>query len=256
MKKDNDVINVYWAPASNENGSDIESEMLYPNPTNLYDELFKMKNKEIKSVDQTFFACPATQSNFKNTFVFKNVVNTNYNYRYNDKDNVVEFQNVSKTNLPISLSRPPVISPGPQVTFGLGYLFFADQSIDAYLNSPTFHKAGYTNYGTIFPGSFDIGQWFRPYFFEVQMWNQSGEFIIEEDEPIFYLSFKTDKKIKINRFKNTKLLSEYAKHCVGSSSTIKSKTSLAYRYKIFNQSSLNKTILTEIKKNLIGEKYE
>ena len=35
---------------------------------------------------------------------------------------------------------------------------------------------------------------------------------------------------------------------------IKSKTSLAYRYKIFNQSSLNKTVLTEIKKNLIDKK--
>jgi hypothetical protein len=256
MKSDNDVINIYWAPASNENGSDVESEMLYPNPTNLYDDLFKIKNKELKFVDQTFFACPAIQSNFKNTFVFKNVVKTNYNYNYTYDTNNLEIGSDLKIGLPISSWRPPVVSYGPQIIFGLGYLFFADQSIDAYLNSPTFHKAGYTNYGTIFPGSFDIGQWFRPYFFEVQTWNQTGKFIIEDDEPIFYLSFKTNKKIKLHRFKNTKLLSQYANHCVGSSSTIKSKTSLAYRYKIFNQSSLNKTVLKEIKKNLIGENNE
>jgi hypothetical protein len=249
MKKEEDIINIYWSGGHLKDN--IVPEMLYPDPTTLYEDIFKTKQKDLKSLESTFFACPAIQQNFKNTFVFKNVVNTEYRYIYENQK--LKTENISTTGIPIANWRHPVVSAGPQIVFALSYLFFADQSIEAYLNSPTFHKPEYTNYGTIFPGNFDIGQWFRPYTFEVQTWNTNGDFIIKENEPIFYLSFKTNKKIKIHRFNNTPILKEYARQCSSSISTIKSNTSLSYRYKIFNQSRLNETILKEIKKNIIGE---
>jgi len=249
MKKEEDVINIYWSGTHHNGGS--TQEMLYPEPITLYDDIFEKKQKDLKNVDATFLACPAVQHNLKNTFVFKNVIKTDYHYEY--KDGKLKTQSDLNINLPIIKWREPVVTFGPQIVFGLSYLFFADQSIEAYLNSPTFHKPEYTQYGTIFPGNFDIGQWFRPYTFEVQAWNMVGNFIINENEPIFYLSFKTNKKIKMHRFNNTPQLVEYSNQCISSITKIKSKVPLSYRYKLFNQAKLNENILQEIKKNIVGE---
>lgn len=256
MKNKDDVVNVYWAPAVYGDEDTAEWEMFYPDPTSLYDYFFINRNKDIKSLDTTFYACPAVQSNFKNTFAFKNVVKTHYKYKYNKDDKLVYFDQVSKNGIGIVQSRGMINNFGPQVGFSLSYMFFSDQSIDAHFTSPYFHKPGYTNYGTTMPGSFNIGKWFRPYNFEVQLWNSEGDFILEEDEPIFYISFKTEKKIKLHRFKYTKLLANYSNHCVGATQNMKSKASLAYRYKIFTESRFNQTVLMEIKNNIIGENYD
>ena len=66
-----------------------------------------------------------------------------------------------------------------------------------YFTPPFFQKPGYTQDATILPGEFDVGNWFRPYNFEIQTWSNHGIITLKENEPIFYAEFKTDKKIKL-----------------------------------------------------------
>jgi len=100
---------------------------------------------------------------------------------------------------------------------------------------------------------FNIGSWFRPYFTEIQMWNNHGELIIKENEPIFYVEFLTDKKIKLVRFKYTKKLLTYSQHCVDAPSIFGLNLPLVKRYEKFKQSKMRDIILKEIKENIVGE---
>lgn len=256
MNSNNEEINVYWAPyfASSEVNSMGDWSLLYPEPTNLYSDILKLKTINDDS-HRSFFLCPAIKDNFKSTYVFKSAMSSEYSYEY--KDDYLSIEEKSKNVLGYDLQRKPTISVGPLIRFNLSYIFFAEEDLDVMFSSPNFHKPKYTNYGTIIPGQFNIGSWFRPYEFEVQMWNNKGSFILEEDEPIFYAKFITNKKIKLNRFiLNEKLLS-YSEHCLKSPRTIKSNIPLSERYKRFKESKINNLVLKEIKENLcldIGDK--
>ena len=247
MKNEKDVINVYWAPCPN---SLVLSDFMYPDPKTLFSELTEKKIKD--GLDpRSFFSCPAVKNKFKNTLVFKNIIDSEYEY-HEDSNKKNIFNPISKNYLDFNLDRKPALTTGPQLMLGLSYIFFADEDLEAHFSSPTFHKPGYTNYGSIFPGNFNIGSWFRPYNFEVQLWEKSGKFIIKEDEPIFYVNFQTDKKIKLHRFVLNEKLVDYSKQCVHSSFTIKPNLSLLKRYEMFKNSRLNDQILQEIKKSVVG----
>lgn len=256
MKNNNEEINVYWAPCfvSSEANSVGDWSLLYPEPTNLYSDILKLKVINDDS-SKGFFSCPAIKDNFKSTYVFKSAMSSEYSYDYKDEHLSIEAK--SKNVLGYTVQRKPTLSVGPLVSFKLSYIFFAEEDIDVMFSSPNFHKPKYTNYGTVVPGQFNIGSWFRSYNFEVQMWNNKGSFILEEDEPLFYAKFITNKKIKLNRFVlNEKLLS-YAQHCADSPVTIKSNIPLTERYKRFKESKMNNLVLKEIKENLcldIGDK--
>jgi hypothetical protein len=85
------------------------------------------------------------------------------------------------------------------------------------------------------------------------MWGNSGELIIKEDEPIFYVEFLTNKKIKLVRFKYTKKLMTYAQHCVDAPPIFGNNLPLVKRYKKFKESRMRDLVLKEIKENIIGE---
>lgn len=246
-----DTVNIYWAPVV---GYDInmlgEWSMLYPNPTNLYSDILKLKNKNSDS--NAMFSCPAFKNKLKNTFVFKNSIQSEYEYDYSNLNNTF-FQNSSESFIGYNQVRKEVLGNGPTIAFNLYYIFFSEESINASFSSPFFNKAGYTKYGSVIPGEFDIGQWFRPYVFEVQLWDNSGKFIIEEDEPLFYVKFDTDKKINLQKFKHSAQLQSYAEHCTTSTKTIMFGVPLIKRYEKFKNAGMRNLILKEIKNNIIEE---
>ena len=77
------------------------------------------------------------------------------------------------------------------------------------------------------------------------------EFILEENEPIFYVEILTDKKIKIERFMPNDNILKYSASCVNSTKTLGKLLSLNKRYKQFKESSMHKIILNEIKRNVV-----
>lgn len=249
--KDTDTVNVYWSPVSTWEVDDIgEWNMLYPEPISLFSELQKQKTKNA-GVD-TFFSCPATKDKFKKTYVFRNDLASSYEFDFtNSKPENNWFQPTSETFLSYSIKRPPTIAKGPLVNFNLFYSVFADEPLEAVFTPPMLHEPQYTKYGTCIPGQFDIGQWFRPYPMELQMWNMKGEFHLKEQEPLFYIEFKTDKKVNVQRYKMNGTIASYLRSCSNSKKTWGAGTSLEKRYRRFNESRMRDLIMKEIKLNLL-----
>jgi hypothetical protein len=249
--KEDDFITVYWAPAiSYEVEPHREFNMMYPEPENMFSYLTSRRSTFNQS--RSMLVCPAFKGKMKRTFFFKNSTECNFLYETDDRGEVYLQDQIGFPEEVRSL-RAPGLDFGPTIVVNFPYIFFSDSEVEASFSQPIFHPQGYSKYGSVVPGTFDIGSWFRPYSTEIQMWNNSGELIIKEDEPIFYVEFLTNKKIKLVRFKYTKKLFTYAQHCVDAPPIFGNNLPLTKRYKKFKESRMRDVILKEIKENIIGD---
>ena len=241
-------INVYWSPQYvSERGNDWS--FMYPKPETLMFDLLKNKVSDLNQ--GSFFSCPAVSTKFKKMLVFRNSIGCSYSYDATVEPYTIEAK--TKQFVDANILRPQALNSGPSIEFGIKAIFFADESLEAVATPPFFHEPKYTKYGTMVPGEFDIGQWFRPVNFEVQLWKNKGEFILEDNEPIFYVEFKTKRPILLHRFNMTEKLSSYTDANVNYSNLFGKRVPLADRYQRFKQVGFREKILTEIKKNVIEE---
>ena len=253
MKKneEDDFITVYWAPAvSHEVELHKEFNMLYAEPESMFSYLTSKKSEF--SRPNNMLACPAFKDKMKKTFFFKNSVECNFLYETGDKGEVY-LKDRKAFPQAVTAIRFPELVFGPTILINFPYIFFSDSDLEASFSQPFFHPEGYSKYGSVIPGKFNIGSWFRPYNTEIQMWNKSGELIIKEDEPMFYVEFLTNKKIKLVRFKYTHKLLTYAQHCVDAPQIFGKHFPLTKRYEKFKESRMRDVVLKEIKENIIGD---
>lgn len=244
-------IIVYWAPTSHVFSDLGECNLLYEDPYNKQSDLIKNKSKFCENKN-SFFACPAFTNKLKNTYVFKFPIDSSYSYDFsNITEPIIKNIKDNKPYLNLRSPRPESLIEKPQICFDLNYLFFCEEPLLATFSAPYFDEPKYLKYGAVAPGTFDIGQWFRPYPLEITLWNKVGEFHIEEDEPAFYVEFLTDRKIIIKRFKPTAEALSYAKSCANSMDTIKSGIPLIERYKKFKNTRMNDLVIKEIKNNIL-----
>ena len=244
----NKPINLYVS-GSYVSEQEADWSFLYPKLKTLFSEL--MSERENNKDTGSFFSCPAVANKFKKTLVFNNVIESSYSYDFTiDQPSVLA---TSEQYVNSTIQRPPTIAIGPTIEFSLAPIFFADESLPAYFTPPFFNKPKYMKYGSAMPGEFDVGQWFRPYSFEVQMWNKKGNFYLEKDEPLFYIEFKTNRPIILHRFNMSPRLNEYKKSIMSSFLAFGKFQPLAEIYERFKQVGYREKILTEIKKNLIDE---
>jgi len=241
MNKNKNSINVYWCENSDITGANWS--FLYQKPISLFSDLNKVK----KAHAENLLSCPAVSNKFKKTLVFKNSLASSYNYDLNS------ITPTSENYLQAQRDREPSFDLGPLYKISNSVSFFSEDPLSALFTPPYFHKSEYTKYGSVVPGEFDIGQWYRPFHFEIQMWSNSGEFHLKENEPLYYVDFKTDKQINLYRYNNSLLLSNYTNACVATTNLFGRGQSLLSRYNRFKQVGLREKILTEIKKNLIDE---
>jgi hypothetical protein len=239
-------INVYWAPMVDyDNG---ESDMLYTEPQNMFDYLTSLKSDI--SFKNTFFACPAFTEKMKRTFFFTSPISVSY--EYHSIDGYMQIKpNDKSPSIGTSTLRPETLKDNPLFQLNLFFSLFAEESLETNFSAPYFHESKYTRYGSVCPGTFNIGKWFRPYPLEINMWNPKGTISFEEGEPLFYVEFLTDRPINIIRFKHTKNSSDYGKACAKSSEGIMKKFPLVKRYEIFKRTRIRELLLKEIKSNIL-----
>lgn len=234
---------------------------MYEKPKTLYSELLQYRmlgdNKPELQKRKTAFACPAFSEKFKKSLVIKNPFNCSYDYSYNPEYDYTDERQIIKPKTPTWINaeytRPQGFIFGPSIAISLRHMFFADSPLKITLCAPFFHEPKHIKYGTIIPGSFDIGQWFRPLNIELQMWKQSGELVLEKDEPMYYLLFETDKPILLHRFILNEQLLKFSSATTKMGGLFGQNFNLLERYKKFNAIGLREKILTEIKKTLIEE---
>ena len=243
-----DTVNVYWSPhPSHELGSG-EWNMIYPNPKTLFNELKELRvtNRENQN---TFFVCPATNDKFKRTFVFRSGMGGKYEYDFTGDNQIINP--LTEEFLGCSVRRQPITEIGPLIEFYYSWNFFSEEPLDAVFSAPTFHQPKYFKYMAPVPGEFDIGQWYRPYNFEVQVWGKKGKMELEYNEPLIYVEFRTNKKINLIRYRNTAELSAISSHNSKSPTYWGKHLGLRERYNRFKASSMREIVLKEIKKNIV-----
>ncbi len=255
MEKDN--LTIYWSPVWEPISKDWT--FLYPKPKTLFSST---KEHDIeKTYDSSnsnstkIFSCPAVSGKFKKIIVFESPMSCSYQYDFFNFmiDGSHSIKPETKEYISYNVIRKSSIDYGPSIDFSLRYIFFSEESLDAYFTPPMFHPPKYIKYGSVIPGEFNIGKWFRPYNFEVQMWNKTGNFILEEKEPLFYVEFKTDKKIILKRFNMTEKLNNIVSSCIESDSIFGIGRGLEKRYEKFESTDMRDIVLNEIKHNLVFE---
>jgi hypothetical protein len=243
-----DPIIVYWAPAINNDDSHPDFGFWYPSPKQLFSTL---REKRTDGTDNaSVFSCPAFSELTKSTVVFNSPMSCSYEFDTTDITNPI-VKATSKNFIGARYVRPPYIQDGPLLHFNLYYIFFATEPLEALFTSPYFHKPEHSKDGSVIPGKFDIGQWFRPYNFEVQMWNTKGEFHLKEQEPMFYVEFKTDRPIILKQFNHTQELHRISDACVGTTDMFGRGQSLLSRYFRFRDTGMKYKTLKLIEENVL-----
>jgi hypothetical protein len=243
-----DPITVYWAPAINNDDGHPDFGFLYPSPKQLFNNLIERRT-DVKD-SASIFSCPAFNELTKNTVVFNSPMSCSYEFDSTNIENPT-IKATSKNLIGARYVRPPYIEDGPILHFQLYYVFFASEPVEALFTSPYFHKPEHSKYGSVIPGKFDIGQWFRPYNFEVQMWNKSGQFELKENEPMFYVEFKTDRPIILKQFNHVQELHRISDACVATTDMFGRGQTLLSRYFKFRDTGMKNRTLKLIKENVI-----
>jgi hypothetical protein len=244
---DKKQIVVYWAPAFKASDNSVNWSLLYSEPSSLFVDLNKNRRKETKAEDN-FLSCPASSSRFRNTYMFKNTVESSY--KFDGPTGQTEV--LGDKGIFASIIRPPSIKDNILIKLSLNWIFFTEEeSLSIHLNPPYFSGATHLQYGALCPGGFDIGKWFRVTSTEINLWEGVNEFKLKEDEPIFYAEFISDSPIVLKKFVLTDELLDLAYSSRVSTSHMGKWLPLSARYKQFKRSRHKELILKKIKENLI-----
>jgi len=247
VNKSDKTCIVYWSPGFL---GDDDWNLLYPEPVSLFDQSlpFKTETKE-GTRNPNFFYCPSFKDLAKNTFVLKNPIAGGYEVVNN------KVIPTTQRNVPAWIQHPPSMGGQTVVEYDMHYLFFSEDDIEMSLTSPWFENSPFMKYGTIVPGKLNISKWFRHINLEFNLHRNVIRFETQKDESLGYVTFNTDKQVKLVRFEMTDKLRSYSRSA-SNSSTWESWIPLADRYKRFMATQTNKLVLNEIKKNLVDTDTE
>lgn len=231
-------IDVYWSSYSDDEKYDWS--ILYETPESVYRNISQNIVKE--NIDVSFFRCPAFKKNSTSTFVIKNPMTSSYNFL----NNSISYNNVG---IFAEIVRPPAIKNNIMFKYSFPHVFFSEEDLEITFSAPYFHKANHLQYGAVVPGTYNISSWIRPIQFEINLWEGVNNFIIEENEPIAYVSFLTHKKINLKRFKITNNLKKIIDTC-SKGGDWEPNVSILKRYSRFKKSQTKDFVIKEIKNNL------
>jgi hypothetical protein len=248
MKKDNDTITVYWAPSGftedNENWN-----FLYSNPVSALADLNAIRNKSSNSI----FSCPAYKQTMKNVFVFKNSLPEKIKL---DEEVFlpkvsIPFYHFNRSKILLSEVRESSFNQHVNLIYGMSWLFFADQPVEARFTAPYFPTVSPALGAMLATGQFDIGRWYRDYVLDYHIPFGTKELTFEENQPLFYLELMTDKKVIFKRYNLTRELKRIAEESSSSPSNYGLNRSLLDKYNMFKRSSSPERVLSHIKQNLV-----
>ena len=248
MKKHDDTITVYWSPSAFTK-DETNWNFLYSDPVSALADLNTIRNKSAKNM----FTCPAYTQSMKNVFVFKSSLTEKIKL---DNDFFVPkgnhpFYHYGKSKILLTELRESSLDQHVNVSYNMGWLFFADQPVEARFTAPYFPTTSPAPGAMLATGQFNIGEWYRDYILDYHIPFGTKELNFEKDQPLFYLELRTDKKVIFKRYNLTRELKRVAEECSTSPGNYEASKSLLYRYNVFKRSSSPERVLSYIKDNLI-----
>ena len=254
-------VTVYWAPwiegeyTLKERNKLGVNQLVFQEPQNAYKDILSKKSDQ--KLTKNFFQCPATRDALQSVYVVRCPFDTEAEVLLKEDGAVDKIQQDWAKNAPDLLSQLPVhLAHAPSkenellVVMEFSHVFFCEESLQMRMTAPWFHEAPHLQYGAAVPGMYDIGRWIRPVNFEMNLWQGQTKIKFEEDEPMGYLEFSTNKKINFQRFETTLKLKDICGDAINTRAK-KTTPSLMKRYQVFGNSVVRKIILKEIKNNLL-----
>ena len=233
--------------SSNKSTGIIGKDLLLIPPENLYKEI---KQKCAGNYTyENYMKCPAAVNELKNTYILK--ADNDYNVLIDRTKNFLTFKNY---NIQESLESNIVINGRDcSDSFGItnSILLFSETSLEVSSLPPYLHKNSWGHLDVQVPaGIFDINKWFRPINPAFINFENKAEFFIKRGDPLLYLRFHTNEKVKLQEFRMTEKIYDIQQHCVHMKKFLPGK-SLNFVYDLFLKRKYNKLLMKEIKNNLI-----
>lgn len=237
------TVNVYWSNVPD--GGSLDWSILFEEPVSLMHELSLNKNRN--NPDDNLLRCPAVTDLGKNLFIIKSPINSSASFII--KDGNVSSEMEGKDNKWV-VNRPPSLNNNLLASFSHPIVFFSEEDLDMMVSDPYFSNAQHKSWGSMVPGIYNCGSWFRPVHMEFNVWPGAKEVSLKEGEPIAYVKFFTEKNVVLKRFSMNKELESLANSC-SSAGWWESKVPLSKRYSRFKNSQRDKFAIKNIKENLV-----
>lgn len=236
------TIDVYWSPWSLiDRQYSINMTWGKPKP------VLATLPPEIKNNKEgSYRACRASQELFKNSYVINHAFSINA--RINGEYPTAAIEGVDSSIFSV---RSPAFKGCHSIDYDYAWIFFSEESLKITQTPPYLHNTEASKYGYIVSGSFDISKWFRPLTPTYNLWEGVNELSFKKDEPMMYVHFDTDKKIKLKQFRITEDILNIGRSCMGYKNISPFET-FDSMYKQFVESG-NKDMLLRLIKGELNE---
>lgn len=242
MREKNEII-VYWANFGSLDRIQRTNLIVEP-PARIMSTFHKESGNVTNS--SSYKACSGAKNLFQNTFVLKSPFDVDATF-------VGEYPNimVREPNQLINL-RNPTYKNAHSIDYDFQWIFFCEESLELVQTPPFAHKVKATDYGILASGSYDIGKWFRTINATYNLYEGVDTFKIHKDEPIFYIDFRTKKRVILKQFDLSQKLFQLA-YAAAEIKNFFPFENLEILYNRFLRSNRHKMIMREIKHNLVGD---
>ena len=218
---------------------EFNTELTSIDPENVLESLSKSTD-EVKQ----YISCYAAQKELKNCYLIRSDIDINLEF---DSLGHIRTDRFDQKFYDLFVS-----ANGATLNLAFNNIFFSKNSVEVVQLPAIYHDTPFDEDFYACIGSYDISKWFRPLnaaYINKDLHKQKT-ISIKRGDPLFYVKFNTNSKVRLKKFEFT----EYLYHKMSSCTLLKTtnpKLNLHKLYNIFTSNNLNKRILKEIKNNLI-----
>ena len=232
------AITVYWSPWCD---MDMypEYQLAFEEPVSVlgtYKDRINHNNQ-----GDNFFKCPAFLNTVKNMYALPAPWDIDFAILPNGQIQDQSQRKTADLSYLYHIKNPSVTDAGTVNVFA-NWIFFAEESLTIQTSPPYLHNSSVADTGFYVPGSYDIGQWFRPVEAAFQLWPNKRSLKCELGEPMIYVNFLTKEPIEFKRFYMTKEIHELSMACV-KFKTYQTIKNLDRLYSIFTRNTLRNRLL-------------
>jgi hypothetical protein len=238
-------MDVYWSTVY---PLDVyaDYQMLYREPDPLFKGLLPERDD---SNPGDFFACPAFQYHTDNTFVVRAHVAGDVRLDL-QAGTVTPMNDRSAVTAQLLAFWPNSRKQYRMLNLDHRLLVFAEGSLVMSTMPAFMHRTEIQSKLLYIPASFDIGSWLRPLQGTYELMPDVRELHFKEGDPLYYIKFHTDAKVRLRRFKLTPAVHDAAHGCVHYK-MFRPQQSLDRVYDAFAHARMPKQVLEAIRANLL-----
>lgn len=218
-------------------------DILYETPGSLFNN--HISKRPASNGKNNAFYCPAVKNLSKRTFVIKNPLRSKFNYDL--QTGKIEAEHLSMDGV---LDFERAFANHWTMQYNVKWIFFCAEDIEMTVTPPYFHFSNIANNAMLVPGVMNINSWFRNLHPEYILNPDCTSLELKEDDPLMYVSFNTDRPVKLKKFSMTPELRKIENACT-SSVRWEPFVPIEKRYKRFKQSLMREKTLKLIKESSV-----